>query len=211
MPLLFSLGSMHLWRRCRGGCVRWQTETFCRQAEETDTDTRVWRGSEVSTTEQGIKVLGLQSYGPGRSTDRCPISTVSHGQGTWCPTGGGSMQLQSGSSPVSGPKSACPSSPLTRIDSALVLLQRRLHPLLPLSKRTAGVAGHLILLAITAQWALEGLRSEVRPPESQGRGRVVTNMFVRDMDLGVPVAGDNRRFEVVVDGLPVENQDKEQQ
>ena len=33
--------------------------------------------------------------------------------------------------------------------------------------------------------------------------RVVTNMFVRDMDLGVPVAGDNRRLEVVVDGLPL--------
>ena len=28
-------------------------------------------------------------------------------------------------------------------------------------------------------------------------------MFVRDMDLGVPVAGDNRRLEVVVDGLPL--------
>ena len=33
--------------------------------------------------------------------------------------------------------------------------------------------------------------------------RVVTNMLVRDMDLGVPVAGDNRRLEVVAGGLPL--------
>ena len=72
---------------CRGGCVPqrgswriftrqdpsawWQNphleqgrdetpvcDILQRQAEETDPDARVWRGSEVSTTEQGIKVLG---------------------------------------------------------------------------------------------------------------------------------------------------------
>ena len=31
----------------------------------------------------------------------------------------------------------------------------------------------------------------------------MTNMFVRNMDLEVPVVGDNRRLEVVVDGLPL--------
>ena len=32
---------------------------------------------------------------------------------------------------------------------------------------------------------------------------MATNLFVRNMDLGVPRAGDNRRLEVVVDGLPL--------
>ena len=33
--------------------------------------------------------------------------------------------------------------------------------------------------------------------------RVATNLFVKDMDLGVLNGGDNRRFEVVADGLPL--------
>ena len=33
-------------------------------------------------------------------------------------------------------------------------------------------------------------------------GRVSTNVFVRDLDLGTPVT-DTRRLEVVVDGLPL--------
>ena len=33
--------------------------------------------------------------------------------------------------------------------------------------------------------------------------RVATNQFVRDLDLGVPNANDNRRLEVVADGLPL--------
>ena len=37
----------------------------------------------------------------------------------------------------------------------------------------------------------------------EGGGRVATNMFVRNMDLGVPRAADSRRLEVVVDGLPL--------
>ena len=74
-------------------------------------------------------------------------------------------------------------------------------------------------------FALESAAARV---DEEAGGRVVTNMFVRDMDLGVPVAGDNRRLEVVVDSLPLhggvqlavdttrllcswqENQDKEQ-
>ena len=32
---------------------------------------------------------------------------------------------------------------------------------------------------------------------------MATNLFVRNVDLGVPRAGDNRRLEVVVDGLPL--------
>ena len=34
-------------------------------------------------------------------------------------------------------------------------------------------------------------------------GRVRTNLMVGDMDVPAPVAVDNRRLEVVVDGLPV--------
>ena len=34
-------------------------------------------------------------------------------------------------------------------------------------------------------------------------GRVAANLFVRNMDLGLPRAGDNRRLEVVVEGLPL--------
>ena len=33
--------------------------------------------------------------------------------------------------------------------------------------------------------------------------RVATNLFMRDMDLGVPNGGDSRRFEVVADGFPL--------
>ena len=33
--------------------------------------------------------------------------------------------------------------------------------------------------------------------------RVATNLFVRDMDLGVPNGWDSRRLEVVADGLPL--------
>ena len=32
--------------------------------------------------------------------------------------------------------------------------------------------------------------------------RVMTNIFVRDLDLGVPEARGGRRLEVVADGLP---------
>ena len=35
-------------------------------------------------------------------------------------------------------------------------------------------------------------------------GRVRTNMLVWDMDVQAPLAGDSRRLEVVVDGLPVQ-------
>ena len=34
-------------------------------------------------------------------------------------------------------------------------------------------------------------------------GRVAANLFARNMDLGLPRAGDNSRLEVVVDGLPL--------
>ena len=38
---------------------------------------------------------------------------------------------------------------------------------------------------------------------TEAGARVTTNQFVRDSDLGVPNANDNKRLEVVADGLPL--------
>ena len=123
--------------------------------------------------------------------------------------------LRSQSGPCAGVAfSVCPSSPLTRIDSALfrVLLQRRLHLPLPLSQRICGCGRpldpfghHRAACSRTGALGRRGfaLESAAARVFREAGGRVVTNMFVRDMDLGVPVAGDNRRLEVVVDGLPL--------
>ena len=123
--------------------------------------------------------------------------------------------LRSQSGPCAGvPFSACPSSPPTRIDSALfpVLLQRRLHLPLPLSKRICGCGQpldpfghHRAACSRTGALGMRGfaLESAAARVCREAGGRVVTNMCVRDMDLGVLVAGDNRRLEVVVDGLPL--------
>ena len=46
------------------------------------------------------------------------------------------------------------------------------------------------------------LESEAARVCREAGGRVVANLFVRNMDLGLSRAGDNRRSEVVVDGLP---------
>ena len=48
-------------------------------------------------------------------------------------------------------------------------------------------------------YALESVAARIC---REAGGRVRTNMFVRDMDLDVPV-NDGRRLEVVVDGLPL--------
>ena len=48
-------------------------------------------------------------------------------------------------------------------------------------------------------YALESVAARIC---REAGGRVRTNMFVRDMDLDVPVS-DGRRLEVVVDGLPL--------
>ena len=110
--------------------------------------------------------------------------------------------------------STCPCSPLSRIESPLfrVLLQRRLSLPLPLSNRICRCGlpndqfGHH--RAACSRTGLLGRRGF--PLESaaaricrEAGGRVATNMFVRNMDLGAPNAADNRRLEVVVDGLPL--------
>ena len=81
-----------------------------------------------------------------------------------------------------------------------------LRPFVP-----AGVACHSIPVTITAQrapwWGCLSRRGFVL--ESAARvcreagGRVTTNVRIQDMDLAAPNRLDNRRIEVVVDGLPL--------
>ena len=52
-------------------------------------------------------------------------------------------------------------------------------------------------------WEEEDLPWKCSCEDLEAGGRVAANLFVRNMDLGLPRAGDNRRLEVVVDGLPL--------
>ena len=123
--------------------------------------------------------------------------------------------VRSQSGPGAGvPFLTSPTSPLTRIESPLfrVLLQRRLRLPLPLSKRMCG-CGHSIdsfghhraACSRTGVLGRRGFAVESAAARvcREAGGRVATNMFVRNMDLGVPRAADSRRLEVVVDGLPL--------
>ena len=115
--------------------------------------------------------------------------------------------LRSQSGPCAGVAfSVCPSSPLTRIDSALfrVLLQRRLHLPLSLSHRICGCGRPLDPFchhhAACSRTEAPGRRASlwrVRPQKSSG------TCLCETWTWGLPVAGDNRRLEVVVDGLPL--------
>ena len=110
--------------------------------------------------------------------------------------------------------SASPSSMLTRIEAPLfrVLVQRRLRLPLPLFQRICGcglsidpLGHHRAACSRTGALGRRGfaLESALARVCREAGGRVATNLFVRNMDLGVPRAGDNRRLEVVVDGLPL--------
>ena len=85
------------------------------------------------------------------------------------------MRSQSGSG-AGVAFSTTPCTPLTRLEPQLfrVLLLRRLRLPLPFVPLLAFVGG-----------------------------RVTTNIFVRDLDITAPNAMDNRRLEVVADGLPL--------
>ena len=123
--------------------------------------------------------------------------------------------LRSQSGPGAGAAfSVTPSSMLTRIEPPLfrVLLQRRLHLPLPLSKRICGCGHpldpyghHRAACGRTGALGRRGfpLESAAARICREGGARVVPNMLVRDMDLEVPVAADARRLEVVADGLPL--------
>ena len=122
--------------------------------------------------------------------------------------------LRAQSGPAAGMSlSAVPSSPQTRIESQLfrVLLLRRLRlPLPPASRlcrcgRLLDNFGHH--RASCAQAGVLGRRGFAVESVAaricrEARGRVATNVLVRDLDIPVPV-NDGRRLEVVVDGLPL--------
>ena len=100
--------------------------------------------------------------------------------------------------------STTPSSLLTRIKSPLfrVLLQLRLRLPLPLS---ICLGHHRAACSRTGFLGRRGFAVESAAAKvcREAGGRVASNLFVRNMDVGVPRAGDNRRLEVVVDGLPL--------
>ena len=52
----------------------------------------------------------------------------------------------------------------------------------------------------TRGFALESAAAKIC---REAGGRVATNLFVRDLDVNVPNLMDNRRLEVVADGLPL--------
>ena len=92
-----------------------------------------------------------------------------------------------------------------------VLLLRRLHMPLPLAPRTCACRGRLDPLGdhraacansgVLASRALPIERALARVCQEAG-ARVVRNMRLADMNLDVPV-GDERRIEVVANGLPL--------
>ena len=123
--------------------------------------------------------------------------------------------VRSQSGPFAGMAfSSAPSSHLQRIDSHLfrVLLLRRLRLPLPLSARSCRCGRLLDSLghhrASCSRAGVLGRRGFV--VESTGAricreagGRVTTNVMMRDLDLPVPHASDQRRLEIVADGLPL--------
>ena len=97
-------------------------------------------------------------------------------------------------------------------DTWRVLLLRRLWQPLPLVSRICRCgrpldsSGHH--RAACANSGVLGHRgfavdSAVARVCREAEGRVSCNVSVRDLDVGVPVAGDGRRLEVVTDGLPL--------
>ena len=88
-----------------------------------------------------------------------------------------------------------------------VLLQRRLALPLPLSNRTCRCGRPLDAFghhrAACTRRGVLGRRGFALESAAERVCREATNQFVRDLDLGVPNANDNRRLEVVADGLPL--------
>ena len=60
-----------------------------------------------------------------------------------------------------------------------------------------------ITCAVVGRWDVEPLENAAARICREASGRVRTNVFVRDLDLGVVDQFDTRRLEVVVDGLPL--------
>ena len=116
--------------------------------------------------------------------------------------------------PLSGlPFTTLPLSPLQRFDSHLfrVLLLRRLHLPLPLSSRACRCGRPLDCLghhrASCSRAGVLGrrgfaLESAVARVFREAGARVSVNVFLRDLDLPIG-AMDQRRIEVIAEGLPV--------
>ena len=107
-----------------------------------------------------------------------------------------------------------PSNLLTRIEPQLfrVLLLRRLRLPLPLSRRFCrcgrlldSLGHHRAACSRVGVLGRRGfaLESAVAKICREASGKVATNLFVRDLDVNVPNLMDDRRFEVVADGLPL--------
>ena len=127
----------------------------------------------------------------------------------------GQALLRSQSGPASGAAlAAAPSNYSTRINADLfrVLLLRRLRLPLPPVSRTCR-CGHLLdsfghHRAACSRAGVLGrrgfaLESAVARICREAGARVSTNVFVRDLDLTTPNVRDERRLEVVAEGLPL--------
>ena len=123
--------------------------------------------------------------------------------------------LRSQSGPFANlPFTSFPSAPHARFDPQpfRVLLLRRLWLPLPLSSRSCrcgrpldSSGHHRAACAVAGVLGSRGfaLESAAARVCREAGGRVSTNVRVQDMDLAAPNPLDNRRIEVVVDGLPL--------
>ena len=103
---------------------------------------------------------------------------------------------------------SCGSTPLSSASCCSVVST---FPSLRPRASSADVAVHLTLVATIVQhahglecWGGRGFAVESAAARicREAGARVTTNIFVRDLDLGAPIA-DARRLEVVADGLPL--------
>ena len=99
------------------------------------------------------------------------------------------------SSPFVSCGSLAPSPPASLLVRAQLPMWPSIRRLWPSSRRLA----HGVWMLGRRGFALESLAARIC---REAGGRVRTNMFLRDMDLPLPV-GDARRFQIVVDGLPL--------
>ena len=123
--------------------------------------------------------------------------------------------LRSQGGPMSGvPFSCCPVSPTSRFSSQefRVLLLRRLWLPLPLSVHSCrcgrpldAFGHHHAACATVGVLGRRGfsLESGAARVCREAGGRVSVNVFVRDLDIAILGVLDNRRLEVVADGLPL--------
>ena len=119
--------------------------------------------------------------------------------------------VRSRGGPVAGlPFSCCPTSSHTRLEcSECSFCVACGSPFLPRSV-PVGVAVFSTVLATTVQralllecWVAEGSRWTLQPPGCVEAGaRVTENVPVRDLDI-LPDAADERRLEVIANGLPL--------